>query len=118
MRMTAVEFAAYEARRLRQPIVADGVSDESALHDAILGECQRRGWIAFHSRMDRPSTLMRGAPDFLILADGGAVILVECKTKTGKLSTEQSAVIAWARKLEHTVHVVRSLDEFLTLLKP
>ena len=53
-----------------------------------------------------------GEPDFVILADAGRVLMVECKTKTGKLSPEQAALIAHAAKLGHTVHVVRSLREF------
>lgn len=106
------------ASRGRQSTPKDGCTDESKLHEAILTECGRRGWIAFHSRMDVPSTLTKGAPDFFILADGGAVILVECKTKTGKLTLEQSAMIAWGKKLDHTIHVVRSIEEFHKLIQP
>ena len=55
-------------------------------------------------------------PDFTILAGGGRVLFVECKTRTGKLSPAQAALKFHAEKLGHTVHVVRSLDEFLKLL--
>lgn len=44
------------------------------------------------------------------------VLLIECKTKVGKLSPEQRAVHAWAEKLGHKVHVVRTFAEFLSLL--
>jgi hypothetical protein len=53
-----------------------------------------------------------GEPDFIILAEGGRVLLVECKTATGKLSPEQQAVAAWAAKLGHSIKIVRSMDEF------
>lgn len=106
------------ASRGQQQTTKDGCDDESKLHEAILSECGRRGWIAFHSRMDRPTTLQKGSPDFVILADGGATILVEAKTRTGKLSTEQLGIQAWAKKLDHTIHVVRSIEEFHKLIQP
>lgn len=119
MRWQPSQLQAYEARRLRDQVVStgDGVSDESKLHAAILKECNRRGWIPIHARMDRPTTLANGTPDFLILADGGAVIIVEAKSKTGKLSTDQLGFMAMAKKLDHTIHVVRSLEQFLDVLK-
>jgi hypothetical protein len=88
---------------------------EAGLHQQILDECRRRGWIALHGSMAAPTKRTEGEPDFVILADGGRVFLVECKTATGKLSTAQAALHAWTRKLGHTVHVIRSLEEFLSL---
>jgi hypothetical protein len=106
----------YEARHaIKQPKPSSGVDRESKLHDDILDECQRRGWLAVHGRMDVRSTITKGAPDFIILTERG-VLLIECKTKEGKLSTDQMAFHAWARRLGHTVHVVRSMDEFRAIL--
>ena len=53
-----------------------------------------------------------GEPDFQIFGDGGRVWMIECKSRTGKLSTDQLGVQMQARKLGHAVHVVRSMDEF------
>lgn len=116
-RFTQAEYNAYMARQSR-PVESRhvGESDESKLHEQILNECRRRGWIAYHCRMDMPTTLMKGIPDFTIFADGGRVILVECKTAKGKLSVEQAAVNAWLSKLGQTVHVVRSLEEFMEVI--
>jgi hypothetical protein len=94
----------------------EGCADEKTLHQEILNECRRRGWIAIHARMNRPTTIACGVPDFLILADRGRLFLVEAKSKSGKLRSEQLAFIAWATKLSHTVHIVRSCPEFLALL--
>jgi hypothetical protein len=58
-----------------------------------------------------------GEPDFLILADGGRVLLIECKTRTGKLSPEQAALKHQAEKLGHRVHVVRSMKEFEEVIR-
>ena len=41
--------------------------------------------------------------------------MIECKTRVGKLSTEQLGVAAWAAKLGHQVHTVRSYEEFLNV---
>ena len=56
-----------------------------------------------------------GEPDFVILAAGGRVFFVECKSRNGKLSPAQAALKHHAEKLGHTVHVVRSMAEFLQL---
>ena len=92
-----------------------GTARESDLHEEIFGECRRRGWIALHGSMAERTHRTAGEPDFIILARGGRVLFVECKTKTGKLSPAQAALKFHAEKLGHIVHVVRSLDEFLRL---
>ena len=93
-----------------------GVSREAELHEAIFDECRRRGWIALHGSMAERTCRTLGEPDFVILAGGGRVLFVECKTKTGKLSPAQTALKFHAELLGHTVHVVRSFAEFLELV--
>jgi hypothetical protein len=117
-RMTSAEFALYEARRQPRQIPAGNRSEtrEDVLHDEILNECKRRGWIALHGRMDMATGRTVGEPDFTILAEG-RVLFVEAKTAGGKLRPEQAALIAWARKLGHTVHVIRSIQEFMEITK-
>lgn len=114
--MTSAEYAIYEARRQPKRSVGpvDSSIPERVLHDQISDECKRRGWIALHGRMDMASGRTIGEPDFTILAEG-RVLFVEAKTATGKLRPEQAALIAWAAKLGHTVHVVRSISEFMLL---
>lgn len=85
---------------------------EKELHGAILDECHRRGWICLHGSMAHRTRRTLGEPDMVILADGGALILVEAKTRAGKLTADQLAMQHWAKKLGHTIHVVRSLDGF------
>ena len=93
-----------------------GVSRESELHEEIFDECRARGWIAMHGSMAERTCRTLGEPDFTILADAGRVLFVECKTRTGKLSPAQAALKFHAEKLGHTIHVVRSMEEFLKLL--
>jgi predicted RecB family nuclease len=118
MRWSDSDLRAYEARRNQQPTANGGVDDESELHRAIIDECQRRGWIVFHGSMAHRTYRTPGEPDFIILADGGATLLVEAKTRKGKLSTDQLGIQAWARKLDHTIHVIRSMEEFLKVANP
>ena len=89
---------------------------EARLHEEIFDECRQRGWIALHGSMAERTCRTLGEPDFVILADGGRVLLVECKSRSGKLSPAQAALKHHDEKLEHTIHVVRSLGEFLKLL--
>jgi len=98
------------------PVPADAEPVERDLHDKILAECKARGWIAIHARMDRPTTTAVGTPDFVILADGGRLFLVECKSKTGKLTTAQLGFIAWSEKLGFPVQTIRSMSEFKALI--
>lgn len=93
-----------------------GSEKESDIHEQIFDECRRRGWIALHGSMSERTHRTAGEPDFIILADGGRVVMVECKSRTGKLSAVQSALKHHAEKLGHTVHVVRSVGEFLEIV--
>lgn len=92
-----------------------GVMREAELHEEIFDECRRRGWIALHGSMAERTCRTLGEPDFVILAGGGRVLFVECKTRAGKLSPAQAALKHHAEKLGHAVHVVRSMEEFLRI---
>lgn len=94
-----------------------GVELESDLHAQIMDECDRRGWKYVRSRMDQPTTTAKGVPDFCILADGGVVHWVECKARGKSEALDQLCWHAHARKLGHTVHVVRSVQEFLEVVR-
>lgn len=118
MSWTIHQANAAEARLLRgrrKGVAAEPVTDERKLHNQIIEECKRRGWIAFHGSMAHSTFRTPGEPDFVILRDNGQVVLIECKTRDGKLSTAQLGIAAWAKRLGHTVHVVRSFEEFLSI---
>jgi hypothetical protein len=120
-RMTQAAVNAYEARQRQHAngLATDAaVEKEADLHNEILAECRRRGWIAVHSRMDLPTTTSVGTADFIIFIDGGKTLAVECKAKSGKLSMEQLSTSAWLSKLGHTLHIVRSFPEFLSICQP
>ena len=98
------------------PAARNGVISEASLHEEIFDECRARGWIALHGSMAERTCRTLGEPDFTILAEAGRVLFVECKTRTGKLSPAQTALKFHAEKLGHTIHVVRSLEEFRQIL--
>jgi hypothetical protein len=113
---TAADVAAFNAKVAQCPEVpVPGCDDESQLHNQILLECRRRGWIALHGSMAHRARRTPGEWDFVILADGGRTFYIEAKTRTGKQSTDQLALHHWARKLGHSPYVVRSFDEFLNI---
>jgi hypothetical protein len=104
-----------QSGKLKSESRNSGAEKEASLHEEIFDECRRRGWIALHGSMAERTHRTLGEPDFTILADRGRVLFVECKSRSGKLSPAQAALKHLAEKLGHTVHVVRSLAEFLAL---
>lgn len=92
------------------------VSSERELHDMIEAECRARGWYYVRSRMDRPTTVGVGAPDFVIAADDGRTFWIEAKAGRNKPTIEQLGVRAALLKLGHTHAIVRSIDEFLAVV--
>lgn len=96
----------------------DAVEREAELHDAILQECRRRGWYVVHARMDAPTTVSLGCPDFIIAADNGVAWWIEAKSRQGKATLAQQAIAAWLRKLGHRYALVRSISEFLKAVQP
>lgn len=120
MRMSQAEVDAYNARQrskaVKDFIPVSGCDKESDLHEQIFAECRRRGWIQMHGAMSERTHRTEGEPDFSIMASGGRRIDVEAKSRTGKLSPAQVALHHHAKSLGHTIHVVRSFEEFLKLL--
>lgn len=108
-----------EGRELPEPIPSNlslAVVREEDLHDQISEECRRRNWVAFHGSMVHRTHRTMGEPDYIILRDGGRLLMVECKSRTGKRSTAQLAMAVLADRVGHTVHVVRSFSDFLSLI--
>ncbi len=97
--------------------IADGEEDQ--LHAEIIKFCQREGWLYFHGSMAHKAMRNPGEPDFHIytnLSTPPRVLMVECKTKNGKLSTEQLGVQLMAKILHQEYHVVRSMAEFESII--
>ena len=107
------------ARKAAAQAAADpdsSIKNEAALHELIIVECRRRRWQFLHGAMSERTSRTLGEPDFIILADAGRVFFVECKTRTGKLSREQQAFKVGAEFNGHTIHIVRSFNDFLNIL--
>jgi hypothetical protein len=119
--MTSQQLRYYEARmhgKCRSPVCGvpiEPIEDESDLHNAIIDYCRERGWQYLHGSMAERTHRTLGEPDFIILAHGSQLRMVECKSKTGKLSLDQQGFIAHAKKNGHVVYMVRSMDEFVRL---
>jgi hypothetical protein len=118
MGWTTSDLIALQARKLAKAspcATNEGCNDESELHEQIRQECLHRGWMAFHGSMAHRAYRTPGEPDYVICCHEGKLLMIECKTRVGKLSTEQLGVAAWAAKLGHQVHTVRSYEEFLNV---
>lgn len=91
---------------------------ESVLHDKIISWCRSQHPIVpyIHARMDKCSTIGEGAPDFVVCYRY-KVILVECKSRDGKLSEAQRIWSHLAAMQGCVVHVVRSFEQFLEIVK-
>lgn len=119
MAISQADYIAMVARTSKAAPQAASAHDgpESELHEKILEYCGSRGWICFHGSMAHRTARNLGEPDFTILADYARVFFIECKSKTGKLRPEQLGLSLWAGKLGHTIHLCRSFDEFLNVIK-
>lgn len=104
-------------KRRNGPVPEDAVTMEiEGLHEPILAWCRQNQAAYIRARNDMASTIQKGAPDFTIFHQG-RVFLIECKSRTGKLKPDQ---IGWSMLAEHNqfkVHVVRSMSEFLEIVK-
>lgn len=105
---------------LTDSVPLDGVKLEIPLHKEIMDFCKRQwpNWKYIHARTDERSTIQEGAPDFVLFLPRGGMLCIECKTRTGKLTAEQQAWQAQMQMLGHTIHVVRSMEQFLELVSP
>jgi len=125
MSFTHADYLAMQARcdGARKNIVrnlgdpANREVGKGGLHEQIINHCNAQWprWKFIHSRTDRRSTVEVGSQDFTIFMPGGKLLCVECKAKDKKLTSEQMAWWKEMDMLEHRVHLVYSLDEFIEL---
>jgi len=103
----------------RLPKPSEPVEKEATLHRQIMDWCngQWPRWKFIHARTDQRSTIQIGSHDLTVFGPFPKCLLIECKTKTGKLSEDQLIWKAEMSQLGWTVEVVRSMGEFLTLIK-
>lgn len=94
-----------------------GASREAQLQKDIAAYCRQKGWIALHGSMAESTARTIGEPDFTILADGGKVMHIECKTSNGKQTSEQLGMQQWMERLGHFYRVVRSMDGFFAAMR-
>lgn len=97
----------------------EAVRLEGKLHQDICNHCDAQWprWKVIHARMDKKNTIGIGVHDFTVFLPRGRMLCIECKAGNEKLTHEQ---LVWRKELEflgHTVHVVRSMQEFLTLVE-
>lgn len=106
--------AAKKDSRLSPP--DDAPELEETLQDEIVAYCHAKGWWVLWSRMDLKTTTPLGSPDLVIFADKGRIFTIEAKSATGKIRPAQLGVKLKLEMLGHTVHIVRSMTEFINAI--
>lgn len=92
---------------------------EAPLHQEVMDWCDSQQpwpWMYVHSRMDRKSTTHKGVPDFVIFGPFPLCLVLEGKARDEKQKPEQ---LLWAAKMKRigwTVHMFRSMPEFLSIV--
>lgn len=124
MPFSSLEFQAMQERANRgmknKPLsvpdkTSSAVEREIPLHNKIIAYCDSHWppWCYIHANPAKKSTIGKGVNDFTVFLPGGKVFCAEIKTKDGKLDADQ---LIWRKKMEmlgHTIHVIRSLEEFI-----
>ena len=121
VRFTELDITAYNARRKSDCRAEDADlshfdGKEAELHRLILDECARRRFYVVHSRCDRSTTQQKGVPDMLVAMPDGKTLWIEVKVGKNKLTAEQNVTRHVLAALDHKFYVVRSLNEFLTII--
>ena len=88
-----------------------GEIQEWDLHDEYEAWLKSQGWFYVHARMDKPSTIQVGHPDFSVFMPHERCCFIEFKQPGKKTTTEQNAKIAHARKFGFAAHVCDNVEE-------
>jgi hypothetical protein len=99
MRWSEEQYAIYLARHQAGPLAPPGPQQElpeARLLSRVTAEARRLGYLVYHTHDSRRSA--PGFPD-LVLCNGARLLFVELKSRTGKLTPEQST---WLSMLRHT----------------
>lgn len=105
----------FAARHGKDAVAADAAAagTESKLQADIASELRRRRWYFVQSRTDKSTRTQLGVPDFIVAVPSQppVTIWMECKTKTGKLSQEQTITRHILEASYHHYFLVRSIRE-------
>lgn len=112
---TERDVHAHNARLSKQPATGSSfvpVEEEKTVRGDIIRAAKVRGWLALYGSTAEATGRVIGEWDMVILAEYPRLFLVECKDREGKVTPEQAALAAWARKLGWSPTVCRSIGEF------
>jgi len=95
-------------------------SGSDGLQAKIIAWCESQWprWKYIQARNDKKSTIALGAQDFTVFGPFPLCLCIETKSKTGKLSEAQRDWAFEMSRLGWKVHLIRSMDEFLSIAKP
>lgn len=102
-------------RTLEEIDAKAAIKSEKQLQQIVVSYIQMKGWLVFYGAFGKASNRTPGEPDLTVLLPDGITVFVELKAPKGKLTNNQPEMHAKMNGLGHTVHVVRSLDDFLSI---
>jgi len=109
MAQTTQMACACAAGKIPKPSKAEQVS-EKEMHRLFANWLNLQEFLFLEARMDKPSTIMEGWPDFTVFHKGKTAF-VELKVLGASLREEQAACIAALRQDGFAVAVCRSAQE-------
>jgi len=122
MRWTEQEWEDYadglRQARIRKDDVDLEVPDagpENKLQAKCLEYCKAKGYLVYHDWSKKVNT--PGWPDLFIFMPEKRLVLVELKSASGRLGTEQRELKRHLMYLRFEVHVVKSYKKFLAIMK-
>lgn len=90
----------------------NAATDEAELQEAIIADARARGAWCLFSRMDLPTTNPVGTPDLFLFFKYPKLVIIEAKTRTGKMRPAQIGVKMMLESLGWTVHIVRNFHQY------
>lgn len=87
--------APFDDVRMMVSVQAGADEAEASFQARVLRLARQHGWLCYHTRDSRGST--EGFPDLVMVRE--SIIFAELKTRTGKLTAEQTR---WLHMLSHT----------------
>lgn len=119
---TQADIDRHNARVTGKPVeqpkpTSKAVEIEGDLHDQIDEHCRQQGYLVIHARMDMPSTIAVGHPDFTIFMPEMKCCFIECKAKGKKATIDQLSKIAHARKLGFVAEIVDNFDDAKSVIE-
>ena len=121
IRWTHDELTAYRQKRttlneVDKTDASESEDSESRLQRRIIEYCESNGYYVFHDysrAVNKP-----GHPDLIIAMPEGRIVWIELKSKTGRMTDDQTRVYLQLKAMRHEAYRnVRSFKQFIAIIQ-